>query len=158
MPTTRMIMGAILLTTVPVTGLNAKCWTADAEDAARIRTMETMLMVGALRCRSSSRGFLTDYNKFVAQSRPALVRVNQTLRMHFAPSGGIDAYDRYVTSIANRYGAGVQGLDCRDMSSILKAASAERGSYAGLSRMARSTAVSPDLRGGRCPTKVAARR
>jgi hypothetical protein len=149
---------AMVALAVPAGAVQAGCWSEGAVTAAKIRDMETMLMVSSLRCRAGNPRMLSAYNAFVRQSRPALTQANDQLRAHFAPAGGLNAYDRYVTSIANRYGAGAEGLDCGDFASILSAAAAERGSYVGLARLADSANVDPVLRGGRCPVKVATRR
>ncbi len=150
-------VAAAVLAALPVASAQAACWSPAAEDAARIRDMETMLMVSALRCRLTGEDFLKSYNGFVKTSRPALVRVNDTLRQHFAGEGGLNAYDRYVTSIANRYGAGTSDMTCGDMSAFLDAARAEKGSYDGLSRLALAARVKPVLAGGRCKMALAKR-
>ncbi len=149
---------AAIGTSIPA---QAACWSEEAVSAAKVRDLETMLMVGALRCRLSGENFLGDYNHLIQQSRTALTAMNDTLRAHFVeaagPRGGLDAYDRYVTAIANRYGAGAEGLTCADMASILSAANAEGGSAAGLARLANDAGVEPVLAGGRCPLTLAAR-
>jgi hypothetical protein len=148
---------ALLAMAVPASQAQAACWTKTAEEAARIRDMDTMLMVTALRCRQTGDDFLPAYNRFVKESRPALLRVNETLRAHFAPAGGLNAYDHYVTSLANGYGAGTGDLSCANTASVLDAAIAERGSYEGLSRLAEATGGGPLLPGGRCSMTLAAR-
>jgi hypothetical protein len=148
-------VAALVLAAVSVTPAQAACWNDAAVSAAKVRDLETMLMVSALRCRAADNAMLKAYNRFVTQSRPALAAVNQTLRDHFAGSGGLNAYDRYVTAIANRYGAGATGLGCDDMSSILSAAHAEGGSLAGLTRLANDAGVAPKLGGERCATTTA---
>jgi hypothetical protein len=140
---------------MPATSVQAQCWSEASVTAAKIRDLETMLMVAALRCRGQSNRMLSDYNHFVRQSRTALVRVNDQLRAQFAPTGGLNAYDRYVTSIANRYGAGAEGLTCQDMASILSAANAEGGSFNGLVRLANDAGVEPVLSGRRCGVTIA---
>jgi hypothetical protein len=140
---------------VPAGSVQAACWPDASVTAAKIRDMETMLMVASLRCKASGNALLGQYNRFVRQSRPTLTRVNDQLRAQFAPAGGLNAYDRYVTSIANRYGAGAEGLTCNDMASILSAANAESGSYAGLARLANDAGVEPRLTDRRCPTTLA---
>jgi hypothetical protein len=149
---------AAMGTAVPA---QAACWSEAAVSAAKVRGLETMLMVAALRCRISGQNFLGDYNQLIRQSRPALTSVNDTLRAHFIESvgtrGGLDAYDRYVTSIANRYGAGATGLNCADMASILSAANAEGGSATGLARLANDAGMEPVLNEGRCPLTLAVR-
>ena len=144
------------------TSAQAACWSAPEVSAAAVRDLETMLMVSALRCRLSGTNFLSDYNQLINQSRPALTAANDQLRAHFVATagarGGLDAYDRYVTAIANRYGAGAEGLSCGDMASILSAANAERGSAEGLARLARDAGVEPVIEGGRCAVTVASRK
>ncbi len=138
----------------------ASCWKADQVAAAKVRDLETMLMVSALRCRSSGT-MLARYNKFVVQARPALMQVNDTLRNHFAESVGagraLNAYDGYVTRIANRYGAGADGLSCNDLSSITDAAVSERPSFQALAALAERAGVQPLLDGGPCSVSIARR-
>lgn len=144
-----------MLTTAPA---HAACWDNEASDAAMVRDLETMLMVSALRCKTSGTDLLPDYNHFIKSSRAALTEVNTVLRNHFGTGfAALNAYDSYVTKIANRYGSGADGLDCSDMQSILHAATAESGSLAGLTRLARDAAVEPLLPGGRCAIAVAQR-
>ncbi len=150
---------AAMLIAVPA---QASCWTDQEVSAAKVRDLETMLMVASLRCRLSGQNFISDYNRLIRSSRPALTAVNDTLRAHFIAAdgqrGGLDSYDRYVTSIANRYGGGAAGLNCRDMASILSAANGEGGSAAGLARLADDAGVEPVLRGSACSVSVASRR
>lgn len=154
----RSAIAAATLVALPISGAQAACWGETAISAAKVRDMETMLMVSALRCRSTDAQILGAYNHFVRSNRIALTQVNDTLRKQFADQGGLNAYDRYVTSIANRYGAGAVGLSCADMSSILAAAQSEGGSLAGLSRLAEAAGVEPVLSGNRCSVTLAARR
>lgn len=151
-------IAAAILVSVPVTSAQAACWSETAINAAKVRDLETMLMVSALRCRSTNTQILGSYNSFVRSSRVALTQVNDALRRQFANQGGLNAYDRYVTSVANRYGAGSDGLSCDDMSSILSAAQAEGGSLAGLSRLATAAGIEPLLTGNRCPVALAVRK
>lgn len=134
----------------------AGCWSANAVDAAKVRDLETMIMVSALRCRLSGTDFLGKYNHFVRASRAALTEANDVLRAHFVAQGsGLNGYDRYVTSLANRYGAGAEGLNCRDMSDIADAALHEGKSLASLKKLAARADVQPDLKGARCNVSVA---
>ena len=152
------IITALTLGALSITSAQAACWSDAAVSAAKIRDLETMLMVSALRCRAADNAMLHQYNGFVTRSRPALAAVNQTLRTQFAGEGGLNAYDRFVTAIANRYGAGVEGLGCDDMTSILSAAEAEDGSMAGLARLANAAGVEPRLNGERCTKTITAAR
>jgi hypothetical protein len=149
------------------TPVEAACWSDAAYRAAQVRELDTMLMVEALRCRRTAPDFVSDYNAFVQHSRPALVRVNDELRQHFAANVGaaraLDAYDRYVTTVANRYGAGVSGLGCDDMRNILRAAAGAKGALPALIELAEAADMQPALPGARCtgpaaPLAIASRR
>lgn len=146
-------VAALLAAVALPSAAQAQCWSEASVTAAKIRDMETMLMVASLRCRAGNPEMLAAYNAFVVQSRAALTQVNDQLRAHF---GGLSAYDSYVTSVANRYGGGAAGLTCLDMASILSAASAEGGSFAGLQRLAEAAQVEPWRTEDRCPVVLAA--
>ena len=152
----KQCVAALTLAAISTTSAQAACWSDAAVSAAKVRDLETMLMVSALRCKTSDNAMLMQYNRFVRASRPALAAVNETLRAQFASAGGLNAYDRYVTAIANRYGAGAEGLSCNDMTSILSAAEAEGGSSTGLARLANDAGVEPRLVGERCGKMIAA--
>lgn len=136
----------------------AACWTNAAWEAAQVRELDTMLMVEALRCRATPANFIPEYNAFVQSSRPALVHANAALRGHFAADVGdkraLDAFDDYVTAVANRYGAGTVGLTCADMASIARAAAAANGSGQALADLARAADMRPVLPGTRCEAKA----
>ncbi len=139
----------------------ASCWKADQVAAAKVRDLETMLMVSALRCRFSGGDMLVRYNRFVVQSRGALTQVNDTLRTHFSEAVGqrasLDAYDSYVTAIANRYGAGASGLNCDDLSAITDAALSEGATFRTLADLAERAGTTPVLDGGSCAVTMATR-
>lgn len=153
--------GAALIAALVSTPVQAQCWTPQAVAAAEVRDFETMLMVSALRCRASGQNFLHRYNHFVRQGRPALTEANDRLRAHFSaevgPARGLNAYDRYVTSIANQYGGGTEGLSCRDLASIVEAAIDEASTFNGIHRVAQRADMRPRLSGGRCSFKVASK-
>jgi hypothetical protein len=156
----RSLVIALAATAIIAAPAHASCWKADQVAAAKVRDLETMLMVSALRCRAQG-NMLARYNKFVVQARPALMQVNDTLRTHFAESVGpgraLNAYDSYVTRIANRYGAGADGLSCSDLSSITDAAVSERPSFQALAALAERAGVEPLLDGGSCSVSYARR-
>jgi hypothetical protein len=150
----RTLIIALAATAIVAAPAQAACWKPDQVAAAKVRDMETMLMVSALRCRGNGGTMLSRYNKFVVQSRTALTQVNDALRTHFVEAAGpvraLNAYDGYVTQIANRYGAGADGLTCNDLSSITDAALSERPTFAALAALADRAGVQPRLDGGVC--------
>lgn len=155
------IIALIIAATLVDVPARAACWAEADVSAAKVRDLETMLMVSALRCRAGDPAILPAYNNLVMQSRDALTAVNDQLRAHFSSEvgarAGLNAYDRYVTALANRYGAGAPGLNCADMASILSAANAEGGSATGLARLASDAGVEPVLDDVRCAESFAAR-
>jgi hypothetical protein len=156
----RSIVIALAATAIIAAPAHAGCWKADQVAAAKVRDLETMLMVSALRCRAQG-NMLARYNKFVVNARAALIQVNDTLRDHFSESVGaghaLNAYDGYVTRVANRYGAGADGLSCDDLSSITDAAVSERPSFEALAALAERAGVQPLLDGGQCAVTIARR-
>jgi hypothetical protein len=132
----------------------AGCWSETAYQAAQVRELDTMLMVQALRCRKTAANFVNEYNRFVQISRPALLKANAELKMHFAREvgerGALNAYDNYMTTVANRYGAGADGLGCEDIASIVAAATAAGTSADELYRVAAAADMQPVIDGQRC--------
>ena len=151
-------LAAIAIVAAPA---HAECWRADQVAAAKVRDMETMLMVSALRCRADHTQMIGQYNAFVVKSRAALNQVNDKLKAHFSAEvgarGSLDAYDSYVTRIANRYGAGAQGLSCDDLSDITDAAVSEEATFSALAALADRAGVEPLLEGGQCAVTFAQR-
>jgi len=133
---------------------NAACWSDAAYKAAQLRELDTMLMVEALRCRKTSANFVETYNRFVEASRPALLKANGALKIHFTgevgAKGALNAYDNYMTTVANRYGAGTEGLACEDMASIVEAALAAGGAEAALAQIVEAARMVPAIPGERC--------
>jgi hypothetical protein len=153
-----LVAGMAALVATPA---QAACWNTDAVAAAKVREFETMLMVSALRCRNTGKDFLARYNQFVRAGRPVLTRANDTLRAQFSAdygaARGLNAYDGFVTKLANRYGGGAVGLDCRDLADFTEAAISASGSMEQMERLASRAAIQPDV-GRRCPVSVAAAR
>lgn len=149
----KKVVLAIMAATVPVAPAQAACWTADQVSAAKVRDLDTMLMVASLRCRHTNVAVLTSYNAYVVRHRKPLVQVNDVLRNHYAggdKKAAMMAYDNYVTKIANRYGAGAEGLGCDDMQSIVEALSAEQPQIEALIAVAERAGVKPYIDAEQC--------
>lgn len=156
----KKILAAVLAATMPLAPATAAtCWKPVAVEAAQIRDFEMMLMVSALRCRATGNNFLAAYNRFIREKRDTLTQVNDELREHFravvGPVGALGAYDNYVTGLANVYGAGADGLACRDLQSITDAANALPSTRAALLELADAAGVAPHLSGARCDVIMA---
>jgi hypothetical protein len=126
------------------------CWSQADFSAAKVRQLQTKLMVAALRCRASGVDILASYNRFVRAKRTEITAANNRLKAHFraaSPSTGERDYDRYTTSLANHYGgARTSENSCADAESLAQASA----SRASLIETAAHDVSSPKLPSGRC--------
>jgi len=133
---------------------NAACWSPRAIEAAKVRDFETMLMVATLRCRTQGVSMGEEYNRFVREKRAVLTAVNDELRMQTADGrtgkAALDAYDRFVTAIANSHGAGTGRYGCEDFRTMVQAAITAETSRAALLDLATQAGSDPSLPTERC--------
>lgn len=153
---TAMAIGGTLFT-LPAQA--AGCWDNQAVNAAKIRDLQTMLMVGTLRCRIGNESLLPVYNRFVNNNRSALKQSNEQLHQHFTRTGsGVNGYDRFTTSLANSYGAGTKGIsDCAELRALAAEAAMAKGNSDRLLMVAEKYEVEPIAPRQQCRVKVAAR-
>ncbi|MBT2187772.1 hypothetical protein KK488_12530 [Sphingobium sp. H33] len=133
----------------------ATCWAQNAVEAAQVRGFETMLMVATLRCQIKGVDLSGDYNAFVRSKRAVLTGVNDELRAKFVGQGlkgnaALDAYDRFVTSIANSYGSGIGAPSCGEFKTILDGANAAPASRSALLALALEVGSDPVRQSDRC--------
>lgn len=132
------------------------CWNAQQTSAAKVRDLQSRLMVAALRCKAMGYDVLAAYNEFVRRDRDALQAANGILRAQFATGYGKDAdlyYDRFATSLANRYGGDATSIEiCDDTAAALQQAAAAAGDLDRLVAIADRFGQAPELPGGVCPT------
>ncbi|MBA2920556.1 hypothetical protein GON01_02480 [Sphingomonas sp. MAH-20] len=127
------------------TPTQAACWNQATFEAAQVRELETMLMVGAMRCMQDSANFSGDYNAFVRNNSEALKGAGETLRSHFASEFGPEgrqAYHNFVSGEADRFMGGAARLSCQDLGTIARMA-ANAGSTPALVRFATAAEVRP---------------
>lgn len=83
----------------------ATCLKPNEQRAEQIRTLQTRLMVGALKCgRYEGVDIRASYNTFVTRFSPELVAHSNVLRGYFRRTGGTSyaaEMDRHVTALAN---------------------------------------------------------
>lgn len=140
--------------------VQAGCWAAQDASAARIRDLQTRLMVAALRCRLGDQNLLADYNEFVRINRTAIQSANDRLKARFhREHGAVEGqrnYDRFTTALANAYGSG-QGGSCGDEAVLAREAAMQAGSFEGLLLVADRSGAAPSLPGGACPVVMASK-
>lgn len=82
------------------------CWRSTEVDSARVRHLQSMLMVAAFKCPAYNFEAREIYNTFVRTHRSTLSNHNDVLKRHFMRAhGAIEgqrAYDRFTTTLANR--------------------------------------------------------
>jgi hypothetical protein len=129
------LAAAAIATCLVSTGASAaSCFTQADVSAAKVRELQTRLMVATLRCRATGVNILASYNNFVGAAKPAIVAANEQLKAHFAaggPAAGQRDYDRYTTTLANAYGAADTGPEsCAEAANLAAEATAAKGDLA----------------------------
>ena len=137
------------------------CWTSAAQDAAKIKHLNTMLMVTALRCRNTPDNFLPHYNRFVTKHNNLIGSQNAALKGHLAQTygarGAEGALDRMSIGFANSYGNGHKTLNCKQLKELAAKLSSESHGVVTMAAAADSTVVGQSWSGTVCPTRIATR-
>lgn len=143
---------AFCLGSIAAPAAAASCWTRTDVAAAKVREMQTKLVVAVLQCRGSGIDILASYNRFLRNGRSALRSANEHLKAHFMAEGkivGQREYDRYTTALANAYGGGETSLaSCAETSALVAEAAMAKSDL--LSLAAREVIV-PTLPSASCP-------
>jgi hypothetical protein len=151
---------AALLYAQPASAAMA-CWNEHETAAAKIRDLQSRLMVATLRCRAIGIDVLTAYNDFVKINRATLQEANGVIKAQFDRGYGRDGlrfYDSFTTALANEYGGdATSGEVCDDTAQAAAEASAAAGDVARLVELADRLGPSPELPGGVCPVTLTAR-
>jgi hypothetical protein len=131
------------------------CWDYQQAAAAKVRDLQSRLMVATLRCQAMGFDASPAYNQFVRANRDTIQAANGVLKAQFiALSGtaGERQYDSFTTALANAYGAGETNADiCRDLESQEHEGAAAAGDVSVLMALADRLGPSPSLPGGTCP-------
>ena len=92
---------------------------ADLDAAEKLRRLDIMLMVTALRCRFGADNFQADYEAFSARHLDTLnasaSQLRHALSARHGTQGAKRALDRLSTSMANGYGMGHPTMDCAQL-------------------------------------------
>jgi|GEM_PF-1316776 hypothetical protein len=137
------------------------CWTNAAQDAAKIKHLNTMLMVTALRCRNTPDNFLPHYNRFVTKHNSLIGSQNAALKGHLAQTygarGAEGALDRMSIGFANSYGNGHKALNCKQLKELAAKLSSESHGVVTMAAAADLTVVGQSWSGPVCPARIATR-
>jgi len=137
----------------------AQCWNPTQVAAAKVRDLQSRLMVATLRCSAMGVDVAGAYNNFLAANRSTIQGANAVLLAQFQTGfgrQGLVHYDRFATSLANIYGddATNQGV-CADTAAVAEEAAAAGGDIAQLVAIAGRFGAVPELPGGQCSISFA---
>jgi hypothetical protein len=131
------------------------CWNSTQVAAAKVRDLQSRLMVATLRCQAMGADVSGAYNRFVRANRETLQGANAVLlaqfRTGFGNSQGETQYDRFATALANIYGAdATDATVCADTGALADEAAAANGDISRLVAIEDRFGFSSDLPGGQC--------
>jgi hypothetical protein len=135
------------------------CWNETQVAAAKVRDLQSRLMVATLRCQAMGVNVSPAYNRFIAGNRATIQGANGVLLAQFRAGFGGEAqtqYDRFATSLANIYGDDATDPDvCADTAATAEEAAAANGDIARLVAIADRFGAVPELPGGQCTISFA---
>ncbi len=136
------------------------CWDQNQVAAAKIRDLQSRLMVATMRCRAFGLDVLPAYNEFVRVNRSTIQGANALIKAQFKAGFGEalaqKSYDSFTTALANTYGADATSAEvCEETAEIASEAVAAGGNIARLLDIADRVGSRPELPGGRCPVTFA---
>ena len=138
------------------------CWSSASQDAAKIKHLNTMLMVTALRCRNTADNFLPQYNRFVTKHNALIGSQNSLLKIQLAQTSGaggaLNALDRMSIGYANSYGNGHRYMNCGDLKQLAMELSTQSHGVATMAALADSVVVGQSWSGQACAVNIAQRR
>lgn len=107
-----------------------RCFDSQTMEALRLRDLQAMLNVGALRCRGSDPSIAGAYNRFIERSRDRLLRGEELLIRHFDQGSGRAEYDRFTSQISNRHSEAMEAPGrCHVIKRMLVADEDSRGAF-----------------------------
>ena len=131
------------------------CWDHQQAAAAKVRDLQSRLMVATLRCQAMGYDVSPAYNQFVRANRDTIQAANGLLKAQFASMGGPAgerAYDSFTTELANTYGGEQTNAEiCRETEAAGQEAASAAGDVSLLMALAERLGPAPRLPGGACP-------
>lgn len=135
------------------------CWTDTQVAAAKVRDLQSRLMVATLRCQAMGENVTAAYNRFVAANRTTIQNANGVIMAAFREGHGGQAqahYDRFATALANIYGDDATDLGvCAETAAAAEEAAAAAGDIRQLVTIAHRLGDTPELPGGQCEISFA---
>lgn len=130
------------------------CWNETQLAAAKVRDLQSRLMVATIRCQALGVDVTAAYNRFVVANRETIQGANRIIMAQFRSGYGDQAqlhYDRFATALANAYGDDATDRTiCADTAAIADEAAAAAGNVDALVALEDRFGFAPALPGGRC--------
>jgi hypothetical protein len=137
-----------LLAAAPAHAAATTCWSPVEQAAAKVRNLQTRLMVATLHCQLVGADITPAYNKFVRVNRTTLQGANSVLRTRL----GERAYDSFVTLIANLSAGGMaDAAQCAVAADVAGAGEGAGGDVQKLVELEARLKAPIALPGGACP-------
>lgn len=118
---TGRVTGGLAAMALLATGIPSRAADGGLDAAEKLRKLDIMLMVTALRCRNTPYGFQSDYNRFAENHLDELNQAGRALEAGFVRQQGATAakraLDRMSVIMANTYGLGHPTLGCQQLQS-----------------------------------------
>lgn len=124
------------------------CWNPVEEAAAKVRNLQTRLMVATLQCQLVGTDITPAYNEFVRANRQALQGASAMLRTRLGERG----YDTFVTLIANlSAGTSMDADQCTLAGELAGTGQGAGGEVRKLIALEEQLKAPIELPGGACP-------
>lgn len=130
----------------------AACLDRETLTAARVHEFETLMMAVSLRCKAIGVNIAPSYEAMLDTHRAMFSAADRRVRSHFDAEPR--AYERYATTLGNKYGGGATNPASCEMFGGVAAELARTGSGpASLGKVVFSMIRQPHLDGAICPVK-----
>ena len=156
-----LVAGAMMIC-VPTAALAQEgCWNQTQVAAAKVRDLQSRLMVATLRCSAMGVDVAAAYNRFLAANRETIRGANAVLMGQFESAYGRQAqvqYDRFATALANVYGDdATSGSVCAETAVLAGEAAEAGGDIDALVAIEDRLGFVSALPGGQCTVSFAGR-
>jgi hypothetical protein len=140
---------------------HAACWSAEDVRAAKVRDLQTLLMVVGERCTGAGFGGSGDYAAFDRQ-RGGIAASAQRLKARFwtlhGPADGSRLLDGFDKTLARQYArVPIVAENCGQVQALAGEAAGAAGSMLALAELADQHSFTPPLAGGVCGVSLARR-
>ena len=136
-----------------------ECWNPTQVAAAKVRDLQSRLMVATLCCQAMGVDVAGAYNRFLAANRSTIQGANAVLLAQFQAGFGREGlvhYDRFATSLANIYGDDATSPTvCGETVVLAEEAAAANGDIDTLVAIEDRLGFATPLPGGQCAVSFA---